>query len=113
MSHLDEQGEIQAKPGREMVGVFLRSYSALTGLIILIAVSIMGFIGPIFYTVDPFDMVWGDKPIFLPFSDDELAAFGGLAQIEIHDELIGTAESTALFSDDDGLPFSGAQLDHF
>ena len=45
-----------------MVGVFLRSYSALTGLIILIAVSIMGFIGPIFYTVDPFDMVW------MPFS---------------------------------------------
>ena len=52
MPHFDEQEEIQAKPGREMVGVFLRSYSALTGLIILIAVSIMGFIGPIFYTVD-------------------------------------------------------------
>ena len=62
MSHFDEQEEIQAKPSREMVGVFLRSYSALTGLIILIAVSIMGFIGPIFYTVDPFDMVW------MPFS---------------------------------------------
>ena len=62
MSHLDEQEEIQAKPGREMVGVFLRSYSALTGLIILIAISIMGFIGPIFYTVDPFEMVW------MPFS---------------------------------------------
>jgi hypothetical protein len=60
---------------------------------------------------DPFDMVWGDKPIFIPFSTDGLAAFGGLAEIELHDELVGTAEATALFSDDDGLPFSGAQLD--
>ena len=57
MSQLDEQEEIQPKPSRQMVGVFLRSYSALTGLIILIAISIMGFIGPIFYTVDPLSLI--------------------------------------------------------
>jgi hypothetical protein len=30
---------------------------------------------------DPFDMVWGSKPIFLPFSSDPLSAFTSLADI--------------------------------
>ena len=31
---------------------------------------------------DPFDMVWGSKPIFLPFCGDPLSAFTSLADIE-------------------------------
>ena len=60
---------------------------------------------------DPFDMVWGDKPIWLPFSTDPLSAFPALAQIELHDAFEGDAAATALFTGDDKLPFSGAQLD--
>ena len=63
---------------------------------------------------DPFDMIWGDKPIWLPFNEDPLAAFSGLAEIELHDPLDGLQpDSAALFCDDDGLPFSGSQLDTF
>jgi hypothetical protein len=62
---------------------------------------------------DPFDMVWGGNPIWLPFLPDEpLCAMTALAAIEIHDPLNGSAADTvALFTNDDGLPFSGYQLD--
>ena len=60
---------------------------------------------------DPFDAVWGDKPIWLPFSEDPLSAFGALADIELHDPIGDSADATAVFTGDDGLPFSGAQLD--
>ena len=56
-------------------------------------------------------MVWGDKPIWLPFDPDPLAAFGYLATIEINDPFEGEASSVGLFTDNDGLPFSGSQLD--
>ena len=60
---------------------------------------------------DPFDMVWGDKPIWLPHSQDPLSAFEALSHVELEDPIRETASLTALFSDDDGLPFSGSQLD--
>ena len=60
---------------------------------------------------DPYDMVWGNKPIWLPFLEDELAAFNSLAQIELNDGFVGPPHATALFTDDDGLAFSGPQLD--
>ena len=60
---------------------------------------------------DPFDMVWGDKPVWLPYSSDPLAAFNYLASIERCDPIIDTPALTALFTGDDGLPFSGSQLD--
>ena len=60
---------------------------------------------------DPFDMVWGDKPIYLPFDLDPLAAFSALADIEISDSFEGPPGNTALFTGDDGLPFSASQLD--
>ena len=50
------------KPVKEIFLTFLRSYSAVSGLIILIGIAVMGFIGPLFYPTDPFDMVW------MPFS---------------------------------------------
>ena len=60
---------------------------------------------------DPFDVVWGDKPIWLPFSADVLSAFVHLAQIELHDQIAGPANRVALFTGNDSLPFSGSQLD--
>ena len=50
------------KPVKEIFQTFFKSYSAVTGLIILIGIAVMGFIGPLFYPTDPFDMVW------MPFS---------------------------------------------
>jgi hypothetical protein len=60
---------------------------------------------------DPFDMVWGDKPIWLPFDQDPLAAFTALAEIELNDPLVGAANETALFTGNDAKPLSGSQLD--
>ena len=60
---------------------------------------------------DPFDMVWGSKPIFLPFSHDPLSAFTALADIELHDPIIGAPGMTAMFTADDGAPFTGHFLD--
>jgi hypothetical protein len=60
---------------------------------------------------DPFDMVWGSKPIFLPFDTDPLSAFTALADIELHDPVTGAPELTALFTADDGSPFTGHFLD--
>lgn len=60
---------------------------------------------------DPFDMVWGSKPIFLPFCADPLSAFTSLADIELNDPVVGSPEQTALFTADDGSPFTGHFLD--
>ncbi len=58
----EEIEEPTIKPVKEIFQTFFKSYSALTGLIILIGIAVMGFIGPLFYPTDPFDMVW------MPFS---------------------------------------------
>ena len=62
---------------------------------------------------DPFDMVWGGNPIWLPFQPNEpLSAFAALADIERFDPIGDLpADSVALFTNDAGLPFSGDQLD--
>ena len=58
----EEIEEPTIKPVKEIFQAFFKSYSAVTGLIILIGIAVMGFIGPLFYPTDPFDMVW------MPFS---------------------------------------------
>ena len=58
----EEIEEPTTKPVKEIFQTFFKSYSAVTGLIILIGIAVMGFIGPLFYPTDPFDMVW------MPFS---------------------------------------------
>ena len=58
----EEVEEPTIKPVKEIFQTFFKSYSAVTGLIILIGIAVMGFIGPLFYPTDPFDMVW------MPFS---------------------------------------------
>ena len=54
----EEIEEPTIKPVKEIFQTFFKSYSAVTGLIILIGIAVMGFIGPLFYPTDPFDMVW-------------------------------------------------------
>ena len=58
----EEIEESTIKPVKEIFQTFFKSYSAVTGLIILIGIAVMGFVGPLFYPTDPFDMVW------MPFS---------------------------------------------
>ena len=58
----EEIEEPTIEPVKEIFLAFFKSYSAVTGLIILIGIAVMGFIGPLFYPTDPFDMVW------MPFS---------------------------------------------
>ena len=57
-SAIDEP-EIQvARPLFEMGAIFLRNYAAVFGLLLLVAIVLFTFIGPLVYTTDPFDMVW-------------------------------------------------------
>ena len=65
----EEIEEPTIKPVREIFQTFLKSYSAVTGLTILIGIAVMGFIGPFFYPTDPFDMVW------MPFSPPGVDGF--------------------------------------
>ena len=58
----EEIEEPVIKPVKDIFQTFFKSYSAVTGLVILIGIAVMGFIGPLFYPTDPFDMVW------MPFS---------------------------------------------
>ena len=58
----EEIEEPTIKPVKEIFQTFFKSYSAVTGLVILIGIAVMGFVGPLFYPTDPFDMVW------MPFS---------------------------------------------
>ena len=62
MSDNEKIEELTIKPVKEILLTFSKSYSAVTGLIILIGIALMGFIGPFFYPTDPFEMVW------MPFS---------------------------------------------
>jgi len=45
-------------PWREMVTMFARNYAAVAGLILLIAILLFVFVGPILHPTDPFEMVW-------------------------------------------------------
>ena len=65
----EEIEEPTIKPVKEIFHTFFKSYSAVTGLIILIGIAVMGFIGPLFYPTDPFDMVW------MPFSPPGVDGF--------------------------------------
>ena len=62
MNKIENDKEENANPLREMVSTFFKSYSAVTGFLILILITVMGFLGPLIYPTDPFDMVW------MPFS---------------------------------------------
>ena len=54
-----QEPEIQAtSPWREMVAMFMGNYAAVAGLILLVAILLFVFVGPIFHPVDPFEMVW-------------------------------------------------------
>ena len=63
---------------------------------------------------DPFDMVWGGNPIYLPFTPGEpLCAAAALAAIELCDELPPNAEplSVPLFASTSSGAFSDWELD--
>jgi hypothetical protein len=62
---------------------------------------------------DPFDMVWGGNPIWLPFQSHEpLCAFSALADMVIFQPVSELESARApLFSNDTGEPFTGPFLD--
>jgi peptide/nickel transport system permease protein len=45
-------------PRREMIAMFFQNYAAVAVLILLVAIVLFVFVGPLFHTVDPFEMVW-------------------------------------------------------
>jgi peptide/nickel transport system permease protein len=66
-------------PRREMIAMFFQNYAAVAGLILLVAIVLFVFVGPLFHTVDPFEMVWAPLPV--PFRKDlywELIIWGAI-----------------------------------
>ena len=45
-------------PLLEMAAMFFRNYAAVAGLLLLIAILLFVFVGPLIHSTDPFEMVW-------------------------------------------------------
>ena len=59
---------------------------------------------------DPFDMVWGGNPIWLPYIPDEpLCAAAAIAALMQHRQ-VTAPQTTALFVNNDGAPFTAGDL---
>ncbi len=59
MQPAQPEPEIQStSPLREMVSMFMRNYAAVAGLVLLIAIVLFVFVGPLIHRTDPFEMVW-------------------------------------------------------
>ena len=52
------QGPRVEHPLAEMAAMFVRNYAAVAGLLLLIAILLFTFVGPLLHPVDPFEMVW-------------------------------------------------------
>lgn len=61
-------GDALAAPGREAWRMFFRNKAAVAGLLLLIGVIVMTYIGPFFYTEDPSDIV--ARPLKGPGTED-------------------------------------------
>ena len=54
-----EMGSVQIEhPFIETVRMFATNYAAVAGLVVLVIVTAVSFVGPLLYTVDPWEMVW-------------------------------------------------------
>lgn len=62
---------------------------------------------------DPFDVIWGDKPIWIPFQRGQaLSAFSAVADLFLYSApSVEDRWKVALFRADDGLPFVAGGLD--
>lgn len=60
-------------PSREAWRMFLRNRSAILGLVLLGCIIVMTAIGPLLYTVDPFEIVWAP---FTPPGEEPGLLFG-------------------------------------
>ena len=54
-----EMGSVQIEhPFIETVRMFATNYAAVAGLVVLVIITAVSFVGPLLYTVDPWEMVW-------------------------------------------------------
>lgn len=53
-----EKQPTSQSPLKEAIHAFRQSWAGMLGLIILIAISLFSFVGPLVYGVDPFEIVW-------------------------------------------------------
>ncbi len=60
-------------PAREAWRMFVRNKSAVLGLILLVGIVLMTFLGPALYAVDPFEIVWAP---FTPPGEEATAPLG-------------------------------------
>jgi len=73
----DKQPTSQS-PLKEAIHAFRQSWAGMLGLIILIAISLFSFVGPLVYGVDPFEIVWAP-----------LTAPGDVAEVPLGTDQLG------------------------
>ena len=81
-------------PWREMVSMFFRNYAAVAGLILLIAILLFVFVGPIFHPVDPFEMVWA--PFTTPMQEGFILGTDDLGRDILAAMMVGGQVSLAI-----------------
>jgi len=66
MAVIEKTDIVQAQsPAREALRAFRQSWAGVLGIIILLAVALFTYVGPFFYPVDPFEIVWA--PLTAPW----------------------------------------------
>ena len=83
-------------PWREMVSMFFRNYAAVAGLILLIAILLFVFVGPIFHPIDPFEMVWA--PFTTPMQEGFILGTDYLGRDILAAMMVGGQVSLAIIA---------------
>jgi len=81
-------------PTREMATMFFRNYPAVFGLVLLIAILLFVFVGPLIHPVDPFEMVWA--PLTVPGNEGYLLGTDYLGRDILAAMMVGGQVSMAI-----------------
>lgn len=96
MIKLPDTGDVVevTSPLREMSVMFFRNYPAVAGLVLLIAILLFVFVGPLVHVVDPFEMVWA--PLTPPMTDGFLFGTDYLGRDILAAMMVGGQVSMAI-----------------
>lgn len=92
---LPPEPDIQStSPLREMASMFMRNYAAVAGLVLLIAILLFVFLGPLIHRTDPFEMVWA--PFTFPGQEGFLLGTDYLGRDVLAAMMVGGQVSMAI-----------------
>lgn len=94
MTDITPENITTTNPLKEMAVMFFRNYSAVAGLVLLIAILLFVFVGPYIHTTDPFDMVWA--PFTFPGQEGYLLGTDYLGRDILAAMMVGGQVSIAI-----------------